>query len=82
MEDKIMRDFLEFLIVKREGKADPSHIRTALSLDLSNQELDSFVEDLYDGGLIFKPHRQRRSGKKPEYDLIQVTEKGKEYIST
>jgi hypothetical protein len=74
METEVLR----YLKKKPKGSASVSEIVRELSLETTDQEVDSMIERLYYGGLLMKPHRQFRSGSGSKYDLITISERGKE----
>jgi hypothetical protein len=43
-------------------------------------DFDLIIENLYYRALLLKPHKQSRSGSDPKYDLITISDAGKESI--
>ncbi|MDH3353433.1 MAG: hypothetical protein OEL87_03225 [Nanoarchaeota archaeon] len=78
-----MEKYKQFMIeLSLVGSANPVDIADKVLLDLTNDNLDKFVEELYRLGWISKTHRQARSSSLPEYDLIVISEKGKAAVAT
>jgi hypothetical protein len=79
MEKKLFR----YLKNKSDGSASSLDIIKGLSLETTDTDFNSIIENLYLRGLILKPHRQIgffgfSSGLK--YDLITISKTGIKFI--
>lgn len=75
MEESQRIEFIKALSQKKKG-ANPKDIVNELSLNISNNDLDSLVESLYAQDLISKPHPQNQSHSLPHFDKIIISSKG------
>jgi len=78
MEKKIFR----YLKNRPNGSASSLEIIEHLSLKMAYGDFDSIIENLYYRGLLLRPHNQSRSRSEPKYDLITISNAGKESIKT
>ena len=75
------KNILNYLKNRPNGSASSLEIIDDLSLlSISNENFDSIIENLFYKGFLEKPHPQFRSGSEPKYDLIIISQKGKEFI--
>jgi len=75
MEKKILR----YLKNKPKGSANSLEIIKNLSLKITYKDFDSIIENLYYRELLLKLHRQSHSGSDPKYDLIIISDAGKQF---
>jgi hypothetical protein len=74
------KEILKYLKNKPNGSASSLEIIDNLSLSISNEHFDSIIENLFYKGFLEKPHPQFRSGSEPKYDLIIISEEGKQFV--
>jgi len=81
-EEIMVKKILQYLQSQPRGQAESVNIIKDLSLDISFPEYDKLVEEMYYRDLIIKPKPQMRTHSKPNYDLIKISDKGKEYLES
>ena len=75
------KEILNYLKNRPNGSASSLEIIDDLSLlSISNENFDSTIENLFYKGFLEKPHPKFRSGLEPKYDLIIISQKGKEFV--
>lgn len=79
MTDAQIKQFMQ--ILAKEVSANPLDIIKKIKVDLSNKDLDLFVERLFELKMIEKPHPQSRTYSLPDYDCIVISDKGKQMLS-
>jgi hypothetical protein len=72
MEKKLFR----YLRNKADGSASSLEIIKALSLNTTDEDFNSMIENLYYRGLILMPHRQIGFYSGLKYDLITISKAG------
>jgi len=83
MSKEIMiKNILQYLQSQPRGQAESVNIIKDLSLEISIHEYDELVKKMYHRDLIIKPKPQMRTHSKPNYDLIKISDKGKEYLES
>ena len=68
------QEIVKYLKSKSNGSASSIDIINNLAKKISNEEYDEMIENLYNQGLIIKPHEQMRSGTEPKYDFVKLSE--------
>jgi hypothetical protein len=53
-----------------------------LALNVTHENFNSIIENLFYRGLLLMPHRQYRSGADPKYDVIIISDAGKEFVQS
>ena len=75
----MIEEILRFLTNKPNGSTSSSEIMKEVDIDEEN--LNIIIEYLFEEEYILKPHQQSRSASEPKYDLIVISDKGKEFVS-
>lgn len=75
----MIEEILRFLINKPKGSGRTSEIMEEIDIDEEN--LNLIIEYLFEEKYILEPHKQFRSASKPKYDLIVISDKGREFVS-
>lgn len=72
-----MEKVIEFVKeLAKQKTANPKTIADSISMDISNEKLDSLIEELHSMGWVDQLHKQYKSGSLPEYDQVTITDKG------
>ena len=76
----MIKKILQYLDEQPGGQAESVNIIKELSLEISIHEYDKLIEEMYHRDLIIKPKPQMMSHSEPHYDLIWISDNGKEYL--
>lgn len=72
-----MEKIIQFVkALAKKQTANPKEIADSISMEISNDNLDSLIEDLHSMGWVESLHKQMKSGQLPNYDQVTITEKG------
>ena len=75
---EMIEEILKYLKNKPNGSANSLEIMKEFKIDEEN--LNIIIEYLLHEGYLLKTHQQSRSASEPKYDLIILSNKGKEFV--
>jgi hypothetical protein len=76
MEKKIFK----YLKNRPNGSASSLEIIKDLALNVTHDDFNSIIENLFYRGLLLMPHRQSGTRTDPKYDVIVISDAGRKFI--